>query len=366
MIAFWVAAGVFSAAAAIIVLLRAAQAVSQLEPADPTPILYRRQLAEIAELADRGLIGAEERHSAEAEAGRRLLQATDAPAAAWSGALGQKAPLAIFVVTAPVLALALYFLVGTPGMPDEPFAQRLAQWKTSSPSSLAPAEIAAVLTSLIKERPHDPEGYRLLAVVEGEAQNPAGAVQALKNAVRLAPGRSDLWEMLGEALVAQSGGDVTDDARRAFLETLKTDPRNMTARFHLARAQILTGDRDGGLAQWKVMLGELAPDDPRRAALLSAVAGAEGAPAPPPSNAGPVFSAEQLTAIKGMVAGLAAKLKANPENPDGWVRLVRAYAVLGETAERDAALKAARARYAGRADVMDQLTQAAAAARLTP
>ena len=220
------------------------------------------------------------------------------------------------------------------------------------------------LTSLIKERPHDPEGYRLLAVVEGEAQNPAGAVQALKNAVRLAPGRSDLWEMLGEALVAQSGGDVTDDARRAFLETLKTDPGNMTARFHLARAQILTGDRDGGLAQWTTMLGELTPDDPRRAALLSAIAGAEAAP--PPSSAGPVFSAEQLTAIKGMVAGLAAKLKANPENPDGWVRLVRAYAVLGETAERDAALKAARARYAGRADVMDQLTQAAAAARPTP
>ena len=279
----------------------------------------------------------------------------------------QRAPLVIFVVTAPVLALALYFLVGTPGMQDEPFAKRLAQWKTSSPSSLAPQEIAAVLTSLIKERPHDPEGYRLLAVVDGEAQDPAGAVQALKHAVRLAPGRSDLWEMLGEALVVQSGGEVTDDARQAFLETLKTDPSNMTARFHLARAQILAGDRDSGLSQWKAMLGEMTPDDPRRAALVAAIARAQGAPAlPPPPATGPAFSPEQLTAIKGMVANLAAKLKANPDNPDGWVRLVRAYAVLGETAERDAALKAARARYAGRADVMDQLTQAAAAARPTP
>lgn len=364
MIAFWVAAGVFSAAAAIIVLLRAAQAASQLEPADPTPILYRRQLAEIAELADRGLIGAEERRSAEAEAGRRLLQAADEPAAAWSSAMGQRAPLVIFVVTAPVLALALYFLVGSPGMSDEPFAQRLAQGKTSSPSSLAPAEIAAVLTSLIKERPHDPDGYRLLAMVYSEAQDAPGAVQALKRAVRLAPGRSDLWQMLGEALVVQSGGDVTDDARQAFLETLKGDPQNMTARFYLARARIMGGDPAGGLVQWRAMLGEMTPDDPRRAALLSAIARAESAPPPPPA-AGPAFSPEQLTAIKGMVAGLAARLQADPDNPDGWVRLVRAYAVLGETAERDAALKTARARYAGRPDVMDQLTQAAAA-RPTP
>ena len=52
---------------------------------------------------------------------------------------------------------------------------------------------------------------------------------------------------------------------------------------------------------------------------------------------------------------------AKPDDPEGWVRLVRAYAVLNDPGQRDAALKTAQARYASRPDVLDQLRQAAAA-----
>jgi len=43
------------------------------------------------------------------------------------------------------------------------------------------------------------------------------------------------------------------------------------------------------------------------------------------------------------------------------VRLVRAYAVLGDVKKRDTALQSARARYASRPDILEQLAQAAAA-----
>jgi cytochrome c-type biogenesis protein CcmH len=65
-------------------------------------------------------------------------------------------------------------------------------------------------------------------------------------------------------------------------------------------------------------------------------------------------------AIRGMVDGLAARLKAQPDDPDGWVRLVRAYAVLGETAARDDALAQARARYANQPGELAALAAAAA------
>src|SRR5579862_8295470 len=84
MIAFWATAGVLSAAAAVLILFRAARAAAQGSPVDTTSVFYRRQLAEIGDLADRGLLAADERKSAEAEAGRRLLTAADQPAAAWS------------------------------------------------------------------------------------------------------------------------------------------------------------------------------------------------------------------------------------------------------------------------------------------
>jgi cytochrome c-type biogenesis protein CcmH len=60
-----------------------------------------------------------------------------------------------------------------------------------------------------------------------------------------------------------------------------------------------------------------------------------------------------------MVAGLAARLAAQPDDPEGWVRLVRSYAVLGDGVKRDAALKQARVRFASRADVLRDLDAAA-------
>jgi len=358
MIVFWVAAGALSAAAAILILLRAAQAAARGEGVDASALFYRRQLAEIGDLADRGLIGAQERKSAEAEAGRRMLAAADEPAEAWSSGQSRVAILAA-AFAAPALALALYLVVGAPGTPDQPFAARLAKWRASNPASLQPAEMAAVLGQLVTERPNDPEGYRFLALADGASNNPAGAVRALKRAVQIAPQRGDLWEMLGEAEVYLAGGEVTDDAAHAFAQTIKLDPKNVAARFHLARARIRAGDKAGGLADWRALLADMPADDPRRGDLMAAIAQADGAPAPAPA-APQGLSSEQLTAVRGMVAGLAARLQANPDNPGGWVQLVKAYAVLGDGPKRDAALASARARYAGKADVLDALAKAAA------
>ena len=45
--------------------------------------------------------------------------------------------------------------------------------------------------------------------------------------------------------------------------------------------------------------------------------------------------------IRGMVASLAAKLEANPDDAEGWRRLARAYQVLGEDEKaKDASAKA--------------------------
>ncbi|WP_309605836.1 c-type cytochrome biogenesis protein CcmI [Phenylobacterium sp.] len=355
MIAFWAAAAVLSAASAILILLRAARAATRVEPADPTTVLYRRQLAEIGELADRGLIGAAERKSAEAEAGRRLLDAADEPVRIWS-ASPLRAPVLITAAAAPALALGLYFVVGSPGRVDQPFAARLAGWTRADPRTLAPPEMAAVLNKLTRERPSDPDGFRYLALAEGASNNPAGAVRALKRAVKLAPQRADLWEMLGEAMVYAAGGAVTPDARQVFAETLKLDPASVPARFHLARARVAAGDKAGGLADWRALLADLPADDPRRSTLAAAIAEAQGGSAPAPQG----LSRDQLTAVRGMVANLAARLAASPDDRKGWVQLVRAYAVLGERDKRDAALKAARARYAADPGVLADLAKAAA------
>ncbi|THD79825.1 MAG: c-type cytochrome biogenesis protein CcmI [Phenylobacterium sp.] len=355
MILFWVAAGVLSAAAAGLILTRAAGAAARGEAADPTPVLYRRQLAEIDELAERGLMGEAERKSAHAEAGRRLLAATDAPARTWTADPAARLGVLAAVVAAPALALVIYLALGSPGLADQPFAARMQGWLAADPAQLGAPELAAVLQKKVAERPNDPDGYRYLALAEGASQDAPEAVRALRRGLRIAPDRADLWEMLGEALLAESNGTLTDEAKQAFRETLKREPNAVVARFQLARARIEAGDTAGGLADWRALMAQLPPGDSRRAAIAGAIAVQTGA-APPP-----VMAAGQPPDINAMVQRLAARLKTQPDDPDGWVRLVRAYAVLGQADQRDATLKSARARYAGRPDILSQLDAAAKA-----
>ncbi|WP_411288249.1 c-type cytochrome biogenesis protein CcmI [Phenylobacterium sp.] len=353
MFLFWVVAGVISAAAAGLTLFRAARAASAVEAADPTPILYRRQLAEIDDLADRGLLGEAERKSAHAEAGRRLLGAADAPVEAWTAEAAGRRPVLAAVVAAPALALGLYLALGSPGLADQPYAPRLAAWRGGDLATLKPAEIAAVLRQVVKERPGDPEGLRLLALAEGASENPPAAVRALRRAVAMAPERTDLWRLLAEAIVYRDGGEVKPEAAQVFAEVLRREPGDVTARFYRAQGKQAAGAKAEAAADLRALLADVPASDERRGAVEAALALAEG------KATVASVSDEQLTAIRGMVAGLAQRLDASPDDPEGWVRLVRAYSVLGETAQRDAALRAAQARYAGQAEILDQLAQAA-------
>jgi len=356
MIVFWAAAGALTAAAAALILMRAARAAAPDAVGDPAAILYRRQLAEIDELADRGLMGEAERKSAHAEAARRLLAASDAPTEAWSAEPKTRKRVLLAVAAVPALTLGLYLALGAPGYRDQPYAERLQAWRTADLNTLTAPEIAAVLRDALKTRGKDPEGWRMLAIAEASSGNTPGAVRALRRGVALAPERNDLRQMLGEALVIQAGGKVEADARAVFAEVLRRDPRDPAARFYLAQAKADDGRGAEAAADLRALLAEMPAGDERRPFVEGALAKAEGRPAltqePSP----------ELDAIRGMVASLAAKLEQSPDDPEGWVRLVRSYSVLGQTAERDAALTKAKARYADRPEILEQLEAAARAA----
>ncbi|MET0293843.1 MAG: tetratricopeptide repeat protein, partial [Phenylobacterium sp.] len=188
--------------------------------------------------------------------------------------------------------------------------------------------------------------YRFLAMAQAGSGDPASAVRSLRRAIALAPDRADLWEALGETRMAQADGAVDAAAQAAFREALRRDPTAAWSRFRLGQARIEAGDQAAGLASWKALLADLPQDDPRRTDLAQAIASVET----PPTGM-----------IRGMVEGLAARLEQQPDDPEGWVRLVRSYAVLGDAAARDRALASAKARFAGRAEVIQALDEAARA-----
>ena len=338
MIWLWIAAALVSAGLAALIVQRAARAARRLGADNPALAVYRRQMAELDELADRGLLAETERRGVRAETGRRLLAA----AGRAEPKLTASPPGLILAAAAatPLLAAGLYLGLGAPDFADQPFAHRLADWRAADPATLTPPQMAAVLRALVAERPGDPEPLHNLAIAEFESGQPLESVQALQRAIALAPRRADLWELLGAAEVAQTNGEVGSDAMAAFRHALALDPTAPMPRYYLARARIEAGDVAGGLADLRVVQTLLPAGDPRRGMLDQQIAQLSG------------------PQIQAMVDGLAARLKASPDDPAGWVRLVRAYSVLGEVDRRDAALADARRRYAGHADILAALDQA--------
>ena len=355
MFLFWVVAGFLAAAAAGLMLLRAARSAAPASTADPAQVLYRRQLSEIDDLVDRGLMGEGERKGAHAEAGRRLLAAAETPAEAWTEVPRARGMVLLAAAAAPALALGLYLALGAPGMRDQPYADRLEAWRKSDLNTLTPPEIAAVLRQAVKERPSEAEGYRLLGLAEDASQNPIAALQALRRASELAPERADIWRMLGQAAFAAAGGKMEGEAVMAFTRVLALEPGDPAARFYLAQGKAEAGQTSAALADMRALLAELPQGSEGREAVQARVASLEGKPAPITGDP------QELAMIKGMVSSLASKLKANPDDPEGWVRLVRAYAVLGDITQRDAAYASARARYAQTPAILQQLDAAARA-----
>lgn len=363
MLLFWVAAAVLSAAAAGLVLARA-RAAGQAMAEDPALAVHRRHLAELDELAERGLLDEAEGRAARAEAGRRLLAAAEAAQAAPRAATsGERRLILVLAALVPVMSLALYVFLGNPGRPDEPFAQRIAAWSKEPLDQLMqePDRFGAVMQVLADKNPGNALILRNLAEAQIAQNQTVLAEATLRKAIAAAPNDARPWLSLAHARMLAARDEFDPGAVQALREALKRDPKDPEARYRLARTRIHDGDLAGGLAELKALQAELPPGSQERQGLsidIAQIEKAGGLPPPPPQAAAPQEGQQQQQMIAGMVGRLAARLQANPDDPDGWVMLVRAYTVQGDLAKRDQALAAARKRFAGKPDVLKRLDDA--------
>ena len=357
MILFWLLAGLLASGAAFLILFRAAAAERRAAAGDPTLEVYRRQLGEIDELAERGLLGPEEHRAARAEAARRLLGHADQARAATPAPPSSRGVRTIVLagaVLAPLAALAVYLMIGSPGLPDQPFKARMTQWRKAAqtdPSRLALPELAAVLEQFAAQRPRDPQPLAFLGRIQAAQGDAAAAARSLQKAAALAPNDAQTWSALGEVRVEAADGQLTEDARRAFLRAQALDPRAPAPRYFLSKAAIEAGRLDEGLAGWRSLAADLPPGDAGRGALQAQIdqvvrTGSLKSAAPP--QEAKAETGEQAAFIQSMVDRLAARLKAQPDDPAGWARLIRSYGVLGQAANRDAAIAEARRRFKDR------------------
>lgn len=323
--------------------------------------VYRDQLAELARDRERGLISAEEVRGAEAEIGRRILTLSRddevaAPVAAKRPWFGPSVLAAIAVFA----ALGLYFLVGAPGAPDRPLAARQTELERAHGEQNKALEArAAELAARLATAPDDQAGWMQLAQMQQTLGRSQDAVASYRRAYTLSGGAPEIASALGEALVLAAQGQVTPEAKTLFEGALEREKREPRARFYLGLAESQAGRLQEALKIWASLAADSRPDAPwmpvltariRQAAAELGIDPATVLPqqAPGPS-AGDLQAAQDMTPeqraamVRGMVDQLAAKLKENPNDLEGWLRLGRSYRVLGEREKSADALKHAAA-----------------------
>jgi cytochrome c-type biogenesis protein CcmH len=201
----------------------------------------------------------------------------------------------------------------------------------------------------LERSPGDGRGWEVLAPVYMRLGRFDDAVKARRNALALNGANAERESALGEALVAAGNGIVTAEAKTAFERALAHDAGDVRGRYFLGLAAEQDGQREQATAIWRAMLAGAPADAPWAEFVRGALARVSGAPiAPRGPTAEDVAAASDMSAdqrlqmIRGMVAQLAERLQHDGSDVDGWLRLVRAYMVLGERDKAQGAAADAR------------------------
>jgi cytochrome c-type biogenesis protein CcmH len=331
--------------------------------------VYRDQLDEIGRDRAAGLIGEREAEAARIEVSRRLLGAADAISTARSPVRSirmRRAAAFVALILLPLGTAGFYLLLGSPQLPGQPLEARNDAPQREQRST---TELVVKIEAYLEKNPEDGQAWDLLGPVYMRLGQYADAVRARKNALRLLGSTAGRESDLGESLTGAANGVVTDEAKQAFDRAAALDPRDVRARYFQGLVAEQEGRPKEAAAAWQALLADAPPGAEwsgfvrESLARVDASAAAPTRPGPSPTD---VAAANELTPeqrsgmIQGMVARLAERLKREGSDVDGWIMLVRSYAVLGAREQAGAAVADARRALAGDPDKLRHLEESIA------
>ncbi|WP_425993495.1 c-type cytochrome biogenesis protein CcmI [Afipia sp. DC4300-2b1] len=320
-------------------------------------VVYKDQLAEVRRDAAAGMIGEKEAEAARVEISRRLLAASDAAegATSLSSVSFRRAVAVIALIGLPLVAVGLYAQFGSPSLGDFPLAER----SRTAVATASMDKLVAQVETHLEKNPTDGRGWDVLAPVLARIGRYDDAVRAWRNSITYNGESASRRADLGEAIAAASGGVVTAESKAEFDRAIALDPNEVKARYFTGLAAEQDGRKDDAINIWRGMLASAPADAPWRPLVQGALVRV-GVVAPKLSDdtiaaAKDMTEGDRNTMIRGMVDRLATRLKDNGNDVEGWLRLVRAYMVLGERDKAQAALIDARGAVGNDAGRLQQL-----------
>jgi cytochrome c-type biogenesis protein CcmH len=341
--------------------------------------VYRDQLGEVESDRERGLIGEGDAEAASIEIARRLLaadaevQSSKLPPTHFS----RRALTVGLAIALPLATLGLYFVYGSPRLPDQPLAVRL-----EDPASDKNLEVlVARVEARLREHPEEGAGWEVIAPVYMGWRRYGDAAEAYRQSIRLLGESSKRLSGYGQALVLANDGVVSEDARQALERAIALDPNLTEPHIVLIIAKEQDGQFAAAADAWRALLATAPPDAPWRKLVEQRLAEDEaklagnpvpGEPvgAPGTGRSGPspndvaaaqrMNPADRQAMIETMVERLADRLAQNGDDLAGWLKLVRAYTVLDRKGDAVKALERAKTQFTGNGRALQQLDALAA------
>lgn len=388
----WVSFAILTAAVVAYLLrpLRQAEGTVAVAPDAADLAVYRDQLKELDAERERGLIADSELESARAEVARRLLKRAGAESGeAVSSRKTSAGARRVYTAVAALLPLAgivVYLAIGSPHLPAQPFAAR----ETAPDVEPAIASLIKKVEDRLKEHPEDGKGWDVIAPVYLRIGRFPEAAHAFAEANRLEGESTRRLTGFAEATLLAESGMVTEPVRITAHRILQLDPKAVQPRVWLALGREQDGDLAGAVDEYRKLLTGAPEDaswrdavaermmlvearirgedvDAKPAPLPKAVEEAPEKPGPAPSGGEAGVSAADIAAmsreeqdafVMGMVDRLAARLRENAQDLEGWMRLARAYKVIGRDDDARSAISNARSAFASDEEALERIAGA--------
>lgn len=261
--------------------------------------VLRDQLRELdADLAA-GSIDAAGYQSAKQELERRVAEDVKPGATMTAGTAGGGMTAVLIGLAVPLLAVSLYFVLGSPAGLDPAKVAAAPNDQTHAVTEDQIVEMIAALSKRLQANPGDAEGWHMLARSNGAIGRFGEAATAYGQLVKLVPGNAELLADYADTLAMSLNRSLLGEPEKIINLALSADSKNVKALALSGSAAFERRDYQGAVTQWTKILSLAPPESEIGRSIVSSINEAQ-------KMAGQPVTVPQVTLAAAQAAPAAA------------------------------------------------------------
>ena len=316
--------------------------------------LYEARISEIEKDLELGRLDTVSAEAAKTEEARRLIKTLE-NSKSLSVSSGNRMIIIFAALFLPALSIPVYLNIGTieATSPIQLASQNDAEQPTME-------ELLVIAEKQLAKDPDDIRGWKAIVPVYMRLQRYDDAEKAYNNIIRVEGRKPETLMRLADVYIEKNQGQIDEQARSIIAEVLVADANNANAKFYSGMVQLQQNNLDEARRIWQGMVDNSKGTEnwlPTLKARIKELDALENQPNLEVQNSLPQPDSDTLEAaqdmtpkereimINQMVSGLDERLRDDPDDKQGWERLINAYMVLGRKEDALDAIQRATVHY---------------------